>query len=451
MTHIPRFETRINRRQVLKASGLAAGALAGATRARADNSRSEPRQINIQVPTTREIAFALTTEDLAKIQPLLDEYSKANDVTFRTDPNPHDDLYVKLNINLTQSTAAYDLVSMEDPWLPLFAGGKFLEDLGEMMEKRGLTPDPDFIPEFIALGEFPVGSGLRALPWVGNVQIFAWRTDLIKALGKGVPRTWDDVLDLATAVTADGKTDNLYGIGVQGQPGRAAATSFLPVLRGFGKDLLDPVTNEPQLETPEAMAALDLHLKLAKQASPGVEAVGPKENGENFSAGRIAMSGDIWPDELLQAVDPKHSTVVGKIAVGPEPTQPHVLPANTTENWLLGIPTGATNADLALDFMLWFTAPEQQHRLLLNSGVMPTKISVMKEPEAIGKYPFLPGYLDAARHGVPCVRTPYYPALELIYGRYVSEVIAGKADAQDAMANANKEIRNILVREGVIT
>jgi multiple sugar transport system substrate-binding protein len=101
--------------------------------------------------------------------------------------------------------------------------------------------------------------------------------------------------------------------------------------------------------------------------------------------------------------------------------------------------------------MLWLTAPEQQRRMLLNSGVMPTKISVMKEPEAIGKYPFLPGYLDAARHGVPCVRTPYYPALELIYGRYVSEVIAGKADAQDAMANANKEIRNILVREGFIT
>jgi multiple sugar transport system substrate-binding protein len=82
---------------------------------------------------------------------------------------------------------------------------------------------------------------------------------------------------------------------------------------------------------------------------------------------------------------------------------------------------------------------------------MPTKVSVMKDAEAIEKFPFLPGYLDAARHGVPRVRTPYYPALELIYGRYVSEVIAGKTDAQDAMANANKEIRNVLVREGVIT
>jgi multiple sugar transport system substrate-binding protein len=391
------------------------------------------------------------TEDLTEIQPLLDEYSKANNITFRTDPNPHDDLYVKLNINLTQSTAAYDLVSMEDPWLPLFAGGKFLEDIGEMMDKRAITPDPDFIPQLVALGDFPTGNGLRALPWVGNLQVFAWRTDVVKSLGKVAPRTWDDVLDLATAATADGKADNVFGAGVQGQPGRAAATSFLPVLRGFGKDLLDPVTYEPQLETPEAMAALDLHLKLTKQAPPGVEDVGSKENGENFSGGRIAMSGDIWPDQLLQALDPKHSKVVDKIAVGPEPAQPHVLPENTTETWLLGIPAGAKNADLALDFMLWFTAPEQQRRLLLDSGVMPTKISVMNDPRAIAKYPFLPGYLDAARHGAPRVRTPYYPALELIYGRYVSEVIAGKTDAQDAMANANKEIRNVLVREGVIT
>ncbi|HET8523598.1 MAG TPA: extracellular solute-binding protein [Thermomicrobiales bacterium] len=433
------------------ASGIAAGAIVGATNSAPIKGWAEPGQINTQVPSIREISFALLSDDLAKIQPLLDEYGAANNVTFRTDPNSHDDLYVKLNINLTQSTAAYDLVSMEDPWLPLFAGGKLLEDIGEMMDKRGVPPDPDVIPALMALGEFPTGSGLRALPWVGNVQAFAWRTDLLSSRRQEVPRTWDEVLVLASAITSDGKADNLFGIGVQGQAGRAAATSFLPVLRGFGKDLLDPETNEPQLETPEAMAALDLHLKLAKQAPPGVEDVGSTQNGDNFSSGRIAMSGDIWPGQLLQAIDPRHSAVVDKIAVGPEPAQPNVVPVNTTENWLLGIPTGAANAELALDFMLWFTAPEQQRRLLLNSGVMPTRASVMTDAEAIAKFPFLPGYLDAARHGVPRVRTPYYPALELIYGRYVSEVIAGKTDAQDAMANANKEIRNILVREGVIT
>jgi len=444
---------KLSRRNLIKTSAIAgAGAIAGS---RFANTKAAPGAGSGVRRYARqgggEITFAAQTSDIQAIQSLLDEYSQTNNVKITTVPNPYADLYAKLNINLTQATGAYDVVSLDDPWMPLFAGGEFLANLSEMLDKKGVKVDEDFVPQLLALGEYPAGSGLRGIPWVGNVQVFAWRTDVLEEMGKEVPKTWDDVLTLATAITEAKKGEDLYGIGLRGVAGNPAATSFLPVLRGFGKDLLDPETSEPQLETPEAMAAIDLHLKLKDQTPPGVENVGHPENGMNLYTGHIAMSGDIWPDQLLQAFDPKVSKVVGKIEVGAEPAQSGVKPADMTGNWLLGIPEGAKNADAALDFILWITDAAQQKRLLMeNSFPPPTRTSVLEDKEAIAKFPFLPGLQNAAKQALPRPRTPFYSSLEEIYGRWVSEAIAGQTSGEDAMKNANKEMRDLLVREGVL-
>ena len=50
-----------------------------------------------------------------------------------------------------------------------------------------MSADEDFIPELLALGDFPAGSGLRGIPWVGNVQVFAWRTDVLEDMGLEKP------------------------------------------------------------------------------------------------------------------------------------------------------------------------------------------------------------------------------------------------------------------------
>jgi hypothetical protein len=51
---------------------------------------------------------------------------------------------------------------------------------------------------------------------------------------------------------------------------------------------------------------------------------------------------------------------------------------------------------------------------------------------------------------VPRPRTEHYNAAEAIYGRYVAEAIAGQISGEEAMTNSNKEIRDLMVREGVL-
>lgn len=434
--------SRFDRRSLLKgAAGIAA-----ATTGAASKRSAFAAPAFLQGST---VVFALGQDDAPKIQPLVDEYSSANNVTIELQPNPFASLLEKLTLNLTQATGAYDIVSMDDPWMPQFAGGQFLMNLQELMDQRGMAVDEDFVPELLALGDFPAGTGLRGIPWVGNVQVFAWRTDVLEDMEIAKPETWDDVLAAAQAITDARGAEGLYGIGLRGQAGNPAATSFLPVLRGYGTDLFDE-NWEPQLETPEALAAMETQLALAKLAPPGVENVDHAANGINMYEGIIAQSGDIWPDQLLQIYDPELSKVVGMVDIGGEPAQEGVSPANMTGNWLLGIPEGSQNAEAALDFIVWFTAPEQQLRLLMDQNIPATRFSVLENPEAVEKLPFLPGLLAAGRNALPRPRTPYYNAVEAIYGRYVAEAIAGQISGEEALTNANTEIRDLMVREGVL-
>lgn len=435
---------RLNRRSLVKgvAGGVAAAGLGAASKR---STFAAPAYLQGST-----IVFTLTDGDAPRIQPLIDDYQAANNVTIEVQPNPFANLLEKLTLNLTQATGAYDVVSMDDPWMPQFAGGEFLMNLQELMDSRGIAADEDFIPELLALGDFPAGSGLRGIPWVGNVQVFAWRTDVLEDAGLTVPKTWDEVLSAAQAITDKSGPEGLYGIGLRGQAGNPAATSFLPVLRGYGVDLFDE-NWEPQLETPQAQAAMATQLALAKLAPPGVENVDHAQNGINMYEGVIAQSADIWPDQLLQIYDPELSKVVGMVDIGGEPAEEGVSPANMTGNWLLGIPEGSQNAEAALDFILWFTAPEQQLRLLMDQNIPATRFSVMENPEAVEKLPFLPGLLAAGRNALPRPRTPYYNAVEAIYGRYVAEAIAGQITGDDALANANREIRELMVREGVLS
>lgn len=447
---------RLNRRQLLKTTAAGAALSVGTRVAPAAAAPSVRDRFGAHYQAAKTIKLGLTTDDQPKVQPLLDAYAKANNVTIQTDTAAYDAYYSKLNLNLSTQTGAYDVVSLDDPWMPQFAGGEFLMNLDDLLSKKGQKVDPDFIGALIALGDFPKGSGHRGIPWVGNVQVFCYRTDVLDELKLKVPATWDDVLANAQAISDAKKASGLSGYGCRGKTGNSANTSFLPVLRGYGGDVFKTVDFSdgdytPQLTTDAAMAAIKTHLALAKLTPPGVENTDHATNGRNMYSGLTAASGDIWPDQLLQIFDPSISKVADKVKIGAEPAQAGVPNKDMTGNWLLGIPNGSKNADAALEFILWFTAPEQQKKLLLEHQIPATRTSVMQDKDAVAKFSFLPGLLAAGQNAVPRPRTELYPQIdESILGVYIAQAIAGQISGEQALKKANDDITALMKREGKI-
>ena len=120
-----------------------------------------------------EITLAAQTTDTDLIQPLLDEYSADTGVTINTAPAPYGDLYAQLNIALTQASGAYDVVSLDDPWMPQFAGGQFLMNIQKTARRARRDPGCRFHSAISGTRRLSAGTGLRGIPWVGNVQVLA--------------------------------------------------------------------------------------------------------------------------------------------------------------------------------------------------------------------------------------------------------------------------------------
>jgi len=439
---MPRTKAHLTRRGLLK---LAAAGAVGIGAASLTATTAGAHSVGFQAPRLQasRITVLVNSGDGVRVRALGDSYTSHTGTTVEVLELPYDQSFQKLQIALSQGTDAYDVASLDDPWIPQFAGNRFLINLDEMFLNSGVPISNQFQPQLLALGNWPPGEGLRALPWLGNVQVFAWRKDLISVR----PNTWDEVV--ATAQSIKGGSSGVYGYAIRGAAGNPATTSFLPITRGFGKDVLSP-TFEPQLATEEALAALQTSLKLRDTAPPGAENVQHADVGRFMYTGLTAMSGDIWPDQLLQMFDPNISQVVGLIEIGAEPSQAGVQPANMTGTWLLGIPQGSKNKERAFDFMVWFTAFDQQKRLLLSYNNPPVLAPLFGDPEAVAKFPFLPGLLAAAEKAVPRPRTPFYSGVEDIIGRYVSQAIAGQTPPDQALQQANRDVRDYLVRNGAL-
>jgi multiple sugar transport system substrate-binding protein len=423
-----------------------AGALgAGAASLLVSSTASAATQSGFMAPRLQasRITVLVSGDNGVRVRALGEAYTSHTGTTVEVLELPYDQSFQKLQITLSQGTDAYDVASMDDPWIPQFAGNHFLVNLDELYLNAGMTVNDQFQPQLLNLGNWPPGEGLRALPWLGNVQVFAWRNDLIATR----PNTWDEVVAMAQQVKAG--SSGVFGYAIRGAAGNPATTSFLPITRGFGRDVLSP-TFEPQLATEQALAALQTSLKLRDTAPPGVENVQHADVGRYMFTGVTAMSGDIWPDQLLQMFDPSISNVVGKIDIGAEPSQAGVQPANMTGTWLLGIPLGSRNKERAFDFIHWFTGYDQQKRLLLSYNNPPTLSPLFGDPEAVAKFPFLPGLLAAAEKAVPRPRTPFYSGVEDIIGRYVSQAIAGQTPPDQALQSAQKDVRDFLVRNGAL-
>ncbi|WP_049124862.1 extracellular solute-binding protein, partial [Burkholderia cenocepacia] len=240
---------------------------------------------------------------------------------------PNANLYQKLKLSMREGTGAYDLVMMDDTWAPEFIGNGWLKPLPAALA------DADLVPSAVALGRNAAGA-LYALPIVGNVEMFAYRKDLLAKYKLQPPRNWDDVLKIAQ--TVGGADKSVSGVVFRGTKGNPVVTGFLPILWAYGGDVFDHAGNVT-IDSREAQAALKTFLALKAFAPKDVDVYGAAEVRDALQRGTAAQSIEVWPAWVPALDDAKQSRVVGQIALQPPPGQT-AGPAPMLGIWQMGIP-----------------------------------------------------------------------------------------------------------------
>ena len=228
---------------------------------------------------------------------MVQAYQVANpDVEIELLELPYANLYERAVIAMREDSGAYDVVLMDDTWATEFMSNGWLADLDAL----GGGADADFIAPTVAVSRYPHGEGtLYALPMVGNVALFAYRTDLFAEAGlTHPPANWDEVV--AAAVVLDGVVD--HGVVYRGQKANPIVTGFLPILWAHGARLVDD-TGAAALDTPAAVGAVELYLRLRPSAPEDVVVYNSSEVRDALQSGRASGTGAaVAHRRYLQAV-----------------------------------------------------------------------------------------------------------------------------------------------------
>ncbi len=359
---------------------------------------------------------------------------------------PYQNIFEKeANAGATRS-GAYDIILMDDPWLPFFAENGYLEELGPYFKAIGTDgPDSDFLAKSLAVCRNPYATGpYVCLPYVGTAQMFFYDAEQFAEQGvSGVPQNWDDVLKAGGAITQAGNARN-YGYVMRAAEGNPVVADFMPIFWSYGGSLFDE-NRQPNLLTAEAEQAIDVFLKLKDIAPPGVESFNADEVGTFMAQGRAASSIN-WPNWVGTFEDPNQSRVVGKISYSPIPAGTR---AGSSEigHWLAGIMSSSNNKQAAFDFLVWATSAEQIKKSALR-GNPPVRFSVFTDTELTSQERFrhYPILMNAINFSTPRPRHPKWPEIENAFGVELSKAVAGQISASEALAKANEEIGKIIAR-----
>ncbi|UBX50655.1 ABC transporter substrate-binding protein [Providencia alcalifaciens] len=364
------------------------------------------------------------------MQFVVDEYKKNNpkaDITLVKRPSKG--LYESVVLSMREKTGNYDVILMDDTWAPEFLANKWLSPLPDSLE------DKDFIQSTVDIGRQDGKGASYALPMVGNVAMFAWNKDLFDQYKLQQPKTWTDVLNLANTISRDGKANGVVYRGVKGNP---IVTGFLPILWGYGGDVVDS-SGKPTLNTPQAKQALETFLAMKQYAPKGVDVFNADEVRDALQKGTAAMAIEVWPAWVPDLDNAKVSNVVGKMEMMAPPAETG-QPAPMLGIWQLAIPADAKNKVEAEQFLAFASSAEMQKALALNFGIPPTRHSVYADPQVVSQYRWYPQQAAALEAGKARPRIQNWAEVESILGDFLQMAMMGQMTADQALGQAQKRI-----------
>lgn len=290
------------------------------------------------------------------IRSLAEEYNQTHpDVEVVPEVLIWEKTLAKLSASMAAGTPHELAALMSSQIWTLYANG-WLEPLTDVVENLG--GDDYFVksPGYVKV------KGEHWLVPVGTIPLkLTYRRDLVEAAGLKEPKTWDELLEVAKAMTKDLDGDGIidrYGIAFCANRTYCPAVFFLSLLWSNGGYVLDEEGNVV-FDSPETIQTLEFLKKLVKYAPPGVSNYGWEDAVDTYSTGEvgIAMYSELRPIVVTYHRNP---AIAFNTDLAPIPTRTPEQEARnrwTTMGWVLL--KNSKNQEEAKKFVEWFMEPER--------------------------------------------------------------------------------------------
>jgi multiple sugar transport system substrate-binding protein len=309
--------------------------------------------------------------------------------------------------------------------------------MGQFASTKALEPVPaNFLPATFfesAWNTNIVGGTVYGVPWNVETRLLYYRTDIAKKAGiNGPPKTWDDLLAMATAMQAKGGAK--WGIGL----GTKNWQEYLPFLWSNGGGVVD-AQGKFSLNSPQAVEALTFYDSFFKTG------VAQKTVPANFDITPAFVSGSHpmffsgpWHIGLIDAAG--GASFKDKWALAPMPTK--VTATSFVGGGNLVVYKDSKNKDLAWKFVQYLSDPKTQVAWYADVTDLPAVQAAWTDPS-------LKGDANVAAFGEQLKTTQAQPAISTwsevatALNSTLEKMTTGTIDPQAAADEMQKESEKI--------
>ena len=360
------------------------------------------------------------SQDAAPVEALAEAFN-ASQTSYRVVPR-YTGSYVESSLKLVAALQGGDAPVMFDAEGTVFAGlaeQGALSDLSDLA--AGLSPAlvEDIFPVMWAYGET---SGARyGLPWNSTLPVLFYNATAFEQRGVAPPKTWDEFEEAAARLT----TRNTKGyIDV------AAALIFETMVDSRGGSLVTP-EGEPDFDSPEALAALELLVRLAREKHSIPRSFKDLDSALiDFARtkGMMAIATEaLWPQGERFSVAFKVATA--PVPTGGSPTVP-LLGAQ------LVVLKSATAEERAGAFAFWqfLMEPENVKTWVEASYYLPARRAALPLLESwYAEDPSRRAALDGLEHAVLRPRTGAYVRWQGYLEEALEQAVRGRLSPEEAL------------------
>jgi uncharacterized protein (TIRG00374 family) len=364
-------------------------------------------------------------DEVAKLYPNID-------VRLNLMPDTINGMREALAVWIASEDPTVDIYGMDMPWVQEFGRAGWAVPLDELAPQL----DENYIAN--GLDVFSYEGQRLGVPFWSSVSGTFYRTDLLEAAGFQPPQTYDELVEMAQAITA--QDPELSGFVWAGIKDEGLVMTWSEFLLGFGGSYFDEA-GQCAMNSPQGVEALSFMVNLLESGvSPReVPAWKGEEARTRFAEGKAVFlrhNHDIvvWLD------DPERSAIAGKWAVMPNPAQPGGQTAGVAGGFAFAVNPYTDNMVEAMQVMEVIASLPAQKGFAIAWGPVQYYNGLYDDPEVAAANPNADTIGPLLTSAVPRPPSVRYTELSSILQDEIHAAITGIKPAEQALNDACQRI-----------
>jgi multiple sugar transport system substrate-binding protein len=391
------------------------------------------------------------------IKPSVDKFIQESGINVELVGLEEAALREKTLIEVNSGADTFDIYSIDGPPYVYEVQGA-LERLQPYVDRDNIDLSK-FLDVYLEMSRYPSeftphdanykrGDGeLVSLPVRIGVHILHYRKDLFDAAGLTPPNSMEELYQAAKKLTGS-KTpegEKVYGLILQGDQSTWGFIQYMDFLWSYGGEMLTPDMKQSALNSPEALKALEMMVRLYKDGytPPATPTYDMDTAVAALQQGIGAMYLEYSPRALV-INNPEKSKTAGKWAWSVIPSDKGGTGSGCVTGWSMGINNKSKNKDAAWELIKYLTSEETQTRMAIENANGPVLTSVFENAEYQKAFPAALAVLEAAKNGK--VRPGVYQIAQIedLISKAVNSSLLGTTTPAKALATAHEGINAIL-------